>query len=203
VKTAGDIFIENFVDENGCSEIIWIEDLVKEYGEIFYSNNGCQWARKGSKIDKKYILKRYNAKELGIASVPWNRIVAIQTLGLRNTTENHSIPQKVRNLLSGSPCVVLGVITSDMEIDHKNGLYNSDTYEISNFQRMSKSANDAKREHCKKCRLTNCRFKASALGYAFDFIEGDEHSTTCVGCYWYDPQYFNYQISSHFVQGEE
>ena len=50
-----DIFIANYVDENGCSEIIFIEDLITQHGDKFKSNNGCQWARKGSKLDKKYI----------------------------------------------------------------------------------------------------------------------------------------------------
>jgi hypothetical protein len=203
MKTAADIFIENFVDENGCSEIVFIENLVEKYGEQFYSNNGCQWARKGSKLDKNYVLKRYNAKEMNISSVPWNRVVAIQTLGLKEKIENHSIPQSVRKALSEKPCAVLGVITSDMEIDHKNGMYDTQTYELNDFQRMTKGVNDAKREHCKRCRNSCRRFKASLLGYAFDFVEGDEYSSTCIGCYWNDPQYFNYQISKHFIKGDK
>lgn len=192
-----DIFIQNYVDENGCSEVIFIEDLICNHGEKFQSNNGCQWARKNSKLDKNYILTRFHAKDMGGKG---NKVVAVQVSGFRETIENHSIPQKVRHALKGVPCAVLGVITSDMEIDHKNGKYNSEVYQDEDFQSFTKSVNDAKREHCKRCNATGCRFKASTLGYSVDFIEGDETSPTCQGCYWYDPQAFNRAISANFIK---
>lgn len=195
--TACDIFIQNYIDKNGCSEIIYIDDLVRDYGEKFQSNNGCQWARKGSKLDKNYILTRFHAKDLGGKG---NKVVAIQVSGFRETIENHSIPQQVRYNLKNVPCAVLGVITSDMEIDHKNGKYNVKEYEDSEFQSFTKSVNDAKREHCKRCNLTGYRFKASLLGYSIDFIEGDEKSSVCQGCYWYDPQKFNRIVSANYIK---
>lgn len=193
--TPCDIFIRNFVDENGFSDIIFIEDLINKYGEQFKSNNGCQWARKGSKLDKRYILVRIQAKDIGGTG---NKVVAIQTKGIRKTVENHSIPLVVRNSLKGKPCAVLNVITSDMEIDHKNGKYNDENYDENDFQPLSKSVNDAKREHCKRCNSTGCRFKASVLGYKVDFTKGDEKSTFCEGCYWYDPKLFNQIISANY-----
>lgn len=192
-----DIFIQNYVDENGCSEVIFIEDLIRNYGEKFQSSNGCKWARKGSKLDKKYILTRFQAKDMGGKG---NKVVAVQVSGFRETVENHSIPQQVRRALKDVPCAVLGVITSDMEIDHKNGKYNSEVYQDEDFQSFTKSVNDAKREHCKRCNATGCRFKASVLGYSVDFIEGDENSPTCQGCYWYDPQAFNRAISANYMK---
>lgn len=192
-----DIFIQNFVDNNGMSDIIYIDDLVAQFGEKFKSNNGCQWARKGSKLDKKYNLVRYHANELGLKG---SRVIAIQTQGFRETVENHSIPTAVRNALKNTPCAVLGVITSDMEIDHKNGKYDIEEYGNNDFQSLTKSVNDAKREHCKRCNVSGCRFKASLLGYSVDFIEGDENSPTCQGCYWYDPQEFNRVISANFIK---
>lgn len=192
-----DIFIQNYVDENGCSDVIFIEDLIKEYGEQFQSNNGCQWARKGSKLDKNYILTRFQAKDLGGKG---NKVIAIQVSGFRESIENHSIPAQVRRSLKNTPCAVLGVITSDMEIDHKNGKYNSEEYQEEDFQLFTKSVNDAKREHCKRCNASKQRFKASVLGYSVDFIEGDENSPTCQGCYWYDPQFFNRTISANYVK---
>ena len=193
--TACDIFIKEFVGEDGCSEIIYIEDLIAQYGEQFKSNNGCQWARKGSKLDKNYLLKRFKANELNGKG---NRIVAVQTMGFRTTVENHSIPLKVRKELKNRPCAILGVVTSDMEIDHKNGKYNEEVYKEDDFQPFTKAVNDAKREHCKRCNSTGCRFKASLLGYSVDFIEGDENSITCQGCYWNDPQKFNRVISAQY-----
>ena len=194
-KTPCDIFIENYVRPDGNSDLIMVEELVEKYGECFKSNNGCQWARKGSKLDNLYILKRYNAKELGIKGIAWNRVVAIQTFGHREDREYHSIPPSVYTALKGKPCSVLGIITSDMEADHKNGKYDTLGTEIKDYQPLTKAANDAKREHCKRCNATGCRFKASTLGYIRDFTEGDEHSTTCKGCYWNDIYAFNHIIS--------
>ena len=195
--SACDIFINNYIDENGCSDIVYIEDLIARFGDEFKSNNGCQWARKGSKLDKNYILTRFQAKDLGGSG---NRVVAVKVDGFRQTIENHSIPSSVRAALNGKPCAVLGVVTSDMEIDHKNGKYNTENYQNDDFQPLTKSVNDAKREHCKRCNASGCRFKASVLGYSVDFIEGDETSSTCQGCYWYDPQLFNRTISANFVK---
>lgn len=192
-----DIFIANYVDENGCSDMIFIEDLIARHGEKFKSNNGCQWARKGSKLDKRHILTRFQAKDLGGSG---NKIVAIKVDGFRETIENHSIPTSVRMALKGKPCAILGVLTSDMEIDHKNGKYNIDEYQQDDFQPFTKSVNDAKREHCKRCNATGCRFKASMLGYSVDYIEGDENSPTCQGCYWNDPQKFNRIISAQYIK---
>ena len=190
-----DIFIQNYIDENGCSDVIFIEDLIKEYGEQFQSNNGCQWARKGSKLDKNYILTRFQAKDLGGKG---NKVVAIQVSGFRESIENHSIPVQIRRSLKNTPCAVLGVITS--EIDNKNGKYKSEEYQKEDFQSLTKSVNDAKREHCKRCNASKQRFKASVLGYSVDFIEGDENSPTCQGCYWYDPQFFNHTVSANYIK---
>jgi hypothetical protein len=193
--TPCDIFIQNYIREDGTSDLIMIDELVRLYGDRFKSNNGCQWARKGSKLDNYYQLKRFNAKELGIKGVAWNRIVAIQTFGHRENREYHNIPTGVYTELKNKPCAVLGVITTDMEIDHKNGKYDTLGETISDFQPLTKAVNDAKREHCKRCNATGCRFKASVLGYAKDFTQGDEHSPTCKGCYWNDIYAFNHIIS--------
>ena len=195
--TLGDIFLANFPpDENGWTEIIYMEDLIK-IDKDFWTTNGSDWSRKGSAIYNKYNIRRFNAKELGIKSVPWstkrvtwNKIIAIQLQGFREKPENHSIPNEVRKALAKQPCVVLGVITSDMEIDHKDGRYFSEKYTLDDFQPMSKAANDAKREHCKRCRANNCRFDAKTLGYNISFIEGDFDTPSCPGCYWYDPVAF-------------
>ena len=200
-KTAADIFIENYIDsETGNSEIIFIDDLIKTHGNMFMSNNGCQWARKNSKLTNNYNFKRFNAKEMGMTGISWNKIVAVQAQGFKEKKENHQIPKDIYTQLKDKKCAVLYVETSDMEIDHKNGKYDSEEYALEDFQRMTKAVNDAKRDHCKKCNSSGCRFKASVLGYSVDFIEGDETSPTCQGCYWYDPQAFNRAISANFIK---
>lgn len=196
------ILTENYIDENGCSEVLWIPDLIEKYGaDIFASTNGCDWARKNSSLGKKFVIKLTNAKEAGVhkeLNISWNKNVMIQFLGFNKETVNHSIPSAVKTALKNKPCAVLGVTAELMEIDHKNGKYDQEQYEISDFQPLSKAVNDAKREHCKRCNETKCRFKASILGYNVDFIEGNENSPTCQGCYWYDPQLFNRTISANF-----
>lgn len=193
--TPCDIFINNYINEIGYSETIFIDDLIKSFGEIFKSNNGCQWARKGSKLDKNYNLIRIHANEIGLKG---NRVIAIRTEGFRKTIENHSIPKEVKKYLKEKPCAVLGILTTDIEIDHKNGKYNTNKYNKEDFQPLTKAANDAKREHCKKCNTTRQRFKASTLGYSIDYFKGNEKSETCEGCYWNDPQKFNQIISANF-----
>ena len=200
-KSAAKIFIENYIDpETGWSEIIFLDDLIDAHGDVFIHNNGCQWARKGSKITNNYHFQRFTAKEMDIDKYRGNKIVAYQAQGFKDDKENHSIPKEIYTKLKNEKCVILYVQTSDMEIDHKNGKYNAETYIAEDFQRMTKAVNDAKREHCKKCNASGCRFKASVLGYSVDFIEGDETSPTCQGCYWYDPQLFNRAISANFIK---
>ena len=190
-NNAYEIFHKNiYIDENGWTDIISIEDLLK-ISDCFKSNNGCQWARKGSKFDNTYNIKRFQAHEMGGKG---NRITHFQLQGFKEKAENHSIPTAVRKALKDKPCVVLGVKTSDMEIDHKNGKYNSEEYSLEDFQPMSKAVNDAKREHCKKCNASGKRFKASCLGFTKDFYEGDEDSPSCIGCFWYDPIVFRSKL---------
>ena len=170
-KSLTDIFLEHSnVDDKGFTELIFINDLIK-IDSRFQSNNGCQWARKGSKLDNNYNLVRFHANELGGSG---NKVVAIQLQGFKSTKENHLIPAEVKNKLKNKPCAILGVITSDMEIDHKNGKYNSEKYTLNDFQSLSKAANDAK-----------------ILGYNISYTIGDEKSPFCEGCYWYDPFAFN------------
>ena len=71
---------------------------------------------------------------------------------------------------------------------------------ISDFQPLSKAVNDAKRQHCKECIQTGKRYDAKRLGYKESFIVGDENSSSCPGCYWYDPVKFNEIISKDFVK---
>ena len=51
------ILTENYIDENGHSEVLWIPDLIEEYGaDIFGTTNGCDWARATSPLGKKFII---------------------------------------------------------------------------------------------------------------------------------------------------
>lgn len=186
-----DLFLKHYPpDENGWTEKILIDDLIK-ISPDFRSNNGCQWARKGSTLDKRYNIKRWHANELGGKG---NRVVLVQLQGFKENPENHIIPQNIKKFYKNQPCVVCGVISSDMELDHKDARYQTSNYTIDDFQPMTKANNDAKREHCKKCLTTNCRFDATLLGFSKSYIEGDKNSPFCKGCFWYDPKAFRQQV---------
>lgn len=62
---------------------------------------------------------------------------------------------------------------------------------VSDFQALSKAANDAKRQFCKECMRTGIRYDAKQLGYQCHTIrEEAKHNNeenACIGCYWYDP----------------
>lgn len=189
-------------DENdplsGFSKEIPISELINIH-HSFQSTNGCQWARSdGSYLGKRYIIKR--PKKNG-------RVFAVQLDGINRNSikKNKGIRDDIRKKLEKESCRILDV-HSNIEIDHKNGRYDNLTdidtkaQKESDFQPLSKAANDAKRTHCKVCIETGKRYDAKKLGYKESFIVGDENTPQCPGCYWYDPYKFNELISNDFVK---
>lgn len=124
----------------------------------------------------------------------------------KNSLKSHrSISDVVKKTFVGSACAILDVIpSSGIEIDHRNGRYdelsnmNTTTQNASDFQPLSKPADDAKRQHCKGCRNSGIRHDATRLGYSVPFIAGDEKTKVCVGCYWHNPIRLNAMISAGF-----
>jgi len=163
----------------------------------FESTNGCQWARSdGSYLGKKYKIKR---PKIG------GKVAAIQLDGPNNNSikKHREIRKDIREAVLSQRCIVLDV-KSNIEIDHKNGKYNElsniDTrnQKLSDFQPLSKAANDAKRQHCKECIRDGKRYDARRLGYKEGWVVGDENTAPCIGCYWYDPKRFNELISKNY-----
>ena len=115
------------VNKNGWTEIAYREDLIK-LDPKFDTKNGCDWARSDATWLKPYNIKRFHANELGGKG---NKVVAFQLQGFKDIAKNRAIPAEVKKALKGQPCVVLGVITADMEIDHKNGKYASSFFQKS------------------------------------------------------------------------
>lgn len=178
------------------SKEIGIDEL-KNIHPGFESTNGCQWARSdGSYLGKKYKIKR--PKQNG-------KVAAIQLDGPNNDSikKFRNIRADIKEKLTTRKCAILD-ISSNLEVDHKDGKYNllsninSITQKESDFQILSKAANDAKRQHCKECIKTGKRYDAKRLGYKESYIVGDENTSSCLGCYWYDPQKFNKLISQNF-----
>nr|WP_244314657.1 restriction endonuclease [Riemerella anatipestifer] len=131
-----------------------------------------------------------------------NSIDAIRLTGFNNSnTFNQSIRKEIKDFYKNKNCVMLGIngnsINTKIEIDHKDGRKDNDrvsnikTQRLEDFQPLSKAANDAKRQICKRCKETNLRWNAKNLkGNPYSFYEGDEHYTQelgCVGCYQFDP----------------
>ncbi len=163
----------------------------------FRSTNGCQWARSdNSYLGKKYIIKR---QQKG------GRVYSIKLDGANNKSikRNRGIRKDILDTITKQRCAILDVGTQ-IECDHKDGHYdvltnqNKETQKLSDFQPLSKAANNAKRGHCIACINSGKRYDATRLGYSQGFIVGDEDTASCQGCYWYDPQYFNKIISKDY-----
>ena len=175
----------------GFSDEVSVNEFVGEYA-VLQMGNGGDWCRDDGSLGSKYNIRRIK---------DGNRIGAVQLMGYNNKQViEKTIPGKIRQQLKDKRCRVLS--TSNVEIDHKDGRRDDprppDELKVGDFQPLSKAANNAKREHCKKCRETGKRFDAKALGYRKGQVHGNgKYAGTCVGCYWYDPFYFNGKISQN------
>jgi len=185
-------------DDQGKSRWITKEELENT---TLHFNNGFSWGRKGSGIEKKFILetKRQNDIKSG-------KIIAIRTNGFNiecrksyNRPIRNDIKEIIREMNSSHSGLKLDTI-----VDHKNGRYNNpivlniNTQTLDDFQPLTNGDNLLKRQSCKECIDTNIRFDAKKLGYKISYIQGEpEHDGTkngCVGCYWYDCLKFKQSI---------
>ena len=70
---------------------------------------------------------------------------------------------------------------------------------LSDFQPLSKAANDAKRQFCKECIRTGIRYDAKKLGYPMSYYKGgakhNGEENACEGCFWYDPIEFRRHLT--------
>ena len=178
-------------DENGYSRWVYVEEFVGEYAALKFGN-GMSWARKESTLAKKYIIETNKNLTSG------NSVDAIRLAGFNSNNSSQYISAAIRKIIKSQRCVVLG--TSNPEVDHKNGMKNesrvmqNENQKLSDFQPLSKAANDAKRQFCKECRANNVRFDTKFLGYPMSYYAGvaNHHGeeNACIGCYWYDPLEF-------------
>lgn len=186
-------------DEDGVSRWVSKTEFVDEYSSLYFEN-GASWCRKESSLAKKYIL------EFDKTVTPGNRVDRIRLNGFREAEDwigGQSIRADIKSYYKQKRCVVLG--TSNPEVDHKNGwkndsnVMNTGTQQMSDFQPLSKAANDAKRQFCKECRRTGKRYDATKLGYPMSFYKGNEEhvgdETGCEGCFWYDPIEFRKHLN--------
>lgn len=191
----GRAFEKMYIHEEGFSPYITMEELEK-FHHSFHTTNGGDWCRS----DSSYLGKKYTIKRKHDAG----KIFAIKVDGFNKRRKiNPSIRSDILKEIQKRRCAILDINTN-IECDHKDGmkddwrLNNKELQKLDDFQALTKTANDAKRQHCKKCLETGKRYDARRLGYSFAYILGDEDSKTCIGCYWHDPQKFNQKISENF-----
>lgn len=175
-------------DENGISRWVSSNEFTGEFADLKFGN-GASWARKESTLAKKYVI------EFDKNITPGNSIDRVRLNGFNNGDYSQHIRADIKRKISSKRCVILG--TSKPEVDHKNGMKNEDRVmkneeqRLSDFQPLSKAANDAKRQFCKECRKTGIRYDARLLGYPMSYYFGDaKHNgeeDACIGCFWYDP----------------
>ncbi len=188
---------EQLAQPNEYGESRWVHtsEFVDSYKNLQFGNGGS-WCRASSLLAKKYIIELDKSIKKG------NAIDAIRLNGFNTVKSfNQNIRQDIKEFYKPQNCVMLGINgnseNTKIEIDHKNGrkddLRVSDikNQTLEDFQPLTKAANDAKRQICKRCKETNKRWNAKNLkGNPYPFYEGDEDYTKelgCIGCYQYDP----------------
>ena len=169
-------------DKNGVSRWVSTTEFVGEYADLKFGN-GTSWARKESVLAKKYVI------ELDKSITTGNRTDRIRLNGFNKGDFSQHIRADIKRTIRAQRCVVLG--TSNPEVDHKNGMKNearvmrNEDQQLSDFQPLSKAANDAKRQYCKECRRTGIRYDAKKLGYPMSYYAGGPNHNmeedACVG----------------------
>lgn len=182
-------------NKDGVSRWVSVSEFIGKYKKLQLGNGGS-WCRASSSLAKKYVIEFYKSKTAG------NSIDRIRLLGFNNEkTFNQNIRKDIKDFYKSQNCVMLGVNgvseNTKIEIDHKDGRKDNhrvsslSKQELTDFQALSKAANDIKRQICKRCKETNKRWNAKNIkGNPFDFYAGDENysgALGCKGCYQYDP----------------
>lgn len=179
----------------GISRWVLVSEFVGIYKDLQLGNGGS-WCRASSNLAKKYIL------EFDKSITSGNSIDAIRLVGInKKRTFNQNVRQDIKDFYKNQNCVMLGINgTSEntkVEVDHKDGRKDNHrisdimTQRLEDFQPLSKAANDAKRQICKRCKETDKRWNAKNIkGNPYSFYMGDDNYTKelgCIGCYQYDP----------------
>lgn len=207
--------------------IYGISDLMdmEKIHQTLKLGNGGSWCRLDGKFGKKY--KVMTIKQNGSMRFSWNidqvevrefknryknldygpgvKIRYIKLFGFRNgIATSRSIREDIRLHYKNLPCVCCGS-NHNIEIDHKNGLYNDldvlnlKTQKTEHFQPLCKHCNDQKRTSINYTKKTHKRYPASKIPMlehiGVDFTHGNEYfdgfdKNWSVGTFWYDPVEF-------------
>ena len=161
-------------DKKGFTSAVPVTKFTGHYASLRFGNGG-DWARDDGSLARRFNIRRN--KERG-------RIVSVELQGFKKNPISKSINAAIAREIRTMPCVILG--TGTVEVDHKDGrrdgprLNDPKRQTIDDFQPLSKPANNAKRNHCKRCRQTNHRFDATTLGFPISQVRGDGvYNGTC------------------------
>ena len=189
---------------NGGSWCRFDRKLGKKYKLISVKENGkIRFSWKPTDIEKIVIEKHtmFYMKENQILKKKGIKIKLLKLCGLQEQSSNRPIGRRIRNFFKNKPCVSCGS-NSNLEIDHKNGLYNDNevlnikTQKIEHFQVLCKHCNDQKRQTLIYTKKTNKRYPATKIPmlsiFNIQFTTGDENydpndKDWGIGTYWNDP----------------
>lgn len=120
-----------------------------------------------------------------------NSIIYVKIYGLNDEFFiNKTIRKDIIKFYIDKPCVSCGTF-SNIEIDHKNGLYNDkrvmtlETQTINDFQPLCKHCNCVKREFVKKSKLNG--FWIPPPPPFMKFYKKEKFGDSMENIYWYDP----------------
>jgi hypothetical protein len=181
-------------NKQGQSRWVNSDEFTGEY-EPLQLGNGFSWGRRGSSLDRKYVI------ETDKQQTPGNSIDRIRLNGFNQSKRfSQTISARISKVISQKKCVIMGIkgksINTVIEVDHKDGrkederVSDTKTQEMSDFQPLTKACNDAKRQICKECKTSGKRWDARNIeGNIIPFYEGDSslQKSGCRGCYWFDP----------------
>jgi len=216
------------VDETNISEYIDTDTFIDEYSSLKFTNGG-DWCRADSVLCSQYnIITIKNNKKLRIlypisdldliklkedienksknSELIFiknnNGIKYIKICGKRDGISiNRRIRKDIIDYYKYKKCVHCGT-SHNIEIDHKNGLYNDSrvlnlkTQNLDDFQPLCRHCNQIKRQSIIKMKNSNKRQSIKEIpifeNCKIDFTEGDEsfditEPNTLIGTYWYDP----------------
>jgi hypothetical protein len=211
------------------NRIVCVDEFVDKYSTLKLGNGGS-WCRLDNNFGSKYkvcIIKKnkniiysweptIEEQEIIINEInnssyifgKGNTIFLIKVFGNKDGNSGRPIRKDIKNKLKNNSCVVCGS-NSNIEIDHKNGLYNDPrvlnikTQTIDDFQTLCKHCNDQKRQTYVWQEKNNKRYPTTLIPqfkiFNINYIYGDEtynknDINAMVGTYWYDPIYFMQHI---------
>lgn len=180
----------------GKIKLLWNADDDEKTNVEQYFRLNCNFVNTKDKKDKER-----NRSNTGIKY--------IKSFGyVESSNATRAIRKDILEFYKSQSCVGCGS-NSELQCDHKNGLYNDprilnlETQTVNDFQSLCRHCNCQKRQVEKNSKSTCKRYGATNIphmrAFGIDFIEGDDtldinNPNALRGTYWYDPIEFTKYI---------